>query len=119
MLYASPLCLPRGCRYGFDPVRNVQNYGTPIVAGNYEPIDDLHICVWWPDARNGGFVDWDDGLDLGQAMIAVMVMIHGLLAVGGEFEADRNLRPQNYRMWNEAPTVPLIVIVIMVVVRPF
>ena len=55
------------------------------------------------------------------AMIAVMVMIHGLLARWRrEFEADLNRRTAKfYRMWNEAPTVPLIIIVIMVVVRPF
>ena len=69
-----------------------------------------------------GFVDWSMGwIWVKFAMIAIMVMIHGLLARWRrEFEADRNLRSAKfYRMWNEAPTVPLIVIVIMVVVRPF
>ena len=116
------LCLPRGCRYGFDPVRNVQNYGTPIVAGNYEPIDDLHICVWWPDARNGGLCGLVDGLDLGQICDDCG---HGDdPRVVSPLAARIRGRPQSaaakfYRMWNEAPTVPLIVIVIMVVVRPF
>ena len=37
-----------------------------------------------------------------------------------EFAADRNTRPQKfYRMINEVPTLALIVIVIMVIVRPF
>jgi len=37
-----------------------------------------------------------------------------------EFAADRNTRSQKfYRMINEVPTLALIVIVIMVIVRPF
>jgi putative membrane protein len=37
-----------------------------------------------------------------------------------EFAADRNTRSQKfYRMINEAPTLALIVIVVMVIVRPF
>ena len=54
-------------------------------------------------------------------MIAIMVTIHGLFARWRrDFEADRNVRPAKfYRMWNEAPTIPLAVIVIMAVVKPF
>ena len=54
-------------------------------------------------------------------MIVCMAGIHGLFARWRrDFEADRNVRPAKfYRMWNEAPTVPLIVIVIMAVVEPF
>ena len=69
-----------------------------------------------------GGVDWSMGWIWAKlAMLAVMVMIHGLLARWRrDFEADRNFRPAKfYRMWNEAPTVPLIVIVIMAVVKPF
>jgi putative membrane protein len=37
-----------------------------------------------------------------------------------EFEADRNVRPQRfYRIANEVPTVLMIVVVILVIVRPF
>lgn len=69
-----------------------------------------------------GFIDWSMGwIWVKLAMIAVMVTIHGLFARWRrDFEADRNVRPAKfYRMWNEAPTIPLIVIVIMVVVKPF
>ena len=54
-------------------------------------------------------------------MIVAMLAIHGLLARWRrDFEADRNIRPAKfYRMWNEAPTIPLIVIVIMAIVKPF
>jgi putative membrane protein len=37
-----------------------------------------------------------------------------------DFEADRNVRPQRfYRIANEVPTVLMIVVVILVIVRPF
>lgn len=45
---------------------------------------------------------------------------HWLAARLKDFAADRNSRPgRTYRMMNEVPTLALIVIVIMVVVRPF
>lgn len=70
-----------------------------------------------PDA-----IDWSMGwIWVKLAMIVAMLAIHGLLARWRrDFEADRNIRPGKfYRMWNEAPTIPLIVIVIMVIVKPF
>jgi protoporphyrinogen IX oxidase len=69
-----------------------------------------------------GVIDWSMGwIWVKLAMIAAMAGIHGLLARWRrDFEADRNVRPARfYRMWNEAPTIPLIVIVIMVIVKPF
>ena len=69
-----------------------------------------------------GLIDWSMGwVWIKLAMVIVMVAIHGLFARWRlDFEADRNNRPPNfYRIWNEAPTIPLIVIIIMVVVRPF
>ena len=69
-----------------------------------------------------GAIDWSMGWTWVKiAMIVAMSGIHGLLARWRrDFEADRNVRPAKfYRMWNEAPTIPLIVIVIMVIVKPF
>ena len=69
-----------------------------------------------------GVIDWSMGwIWVKIAMIVAMSGIHGLLARWRrDFEADRNVRPAKfYRMWNEAPTIPLIVIVIMVIVKPF
>jgi putative membrane protein len=70
-----------------------------------------------PDA-----IDWSMGwIWVKLAMVVAMLAIHGLLASWRrDFEADRNIRPAKfYRMWNEAPTIPLIVIVIMAIVKPF
>ncbi|MFT5487087.1 MAG: putative membrane protein [Paracoccaceae bacterium] len=69
-----------------------------------------------------GAIDWSMGwIWVKLAMIVAMSGVHGLLARWRrDFEADRNVRPAKfYRMWNEAPTIPLIVIVIMVIVKPF
>jgi putative membrane protein len=69
-----------------------------------------------------GAIDWSMGwIWVKLAMIVAMLAIHGLLARWRrDFEADRNIRPAKfYRMWNEAPTIPLIVIVIMAIVKPF
>ncbi len=69
-----------------------------------------------------GAIDWSMGwiwVKLG--MVLVMLKIHWLFARWRcDFEADRNVRPAKfYRIWNEAPTIPMIVIVIMVIVQPF
>ena len=48
-------------------------------------------------------------------------MVHGLFARWvKDFAADRNtLSPRFYRMVNEVPTILMIAIVILVVVKPF
>lgn len=69
-----------------------------------------------------GAVDWSMGwIWVKLVMVLAMLGIHGLFARWRcDFEADRNVRPAKfYRMWNEAPTILLIAIIIMVVVKPF
>jgi protoporphyrinogen IX oxidase len=65
---------------------------------------------------------------LSQGWLAVKLVLvlflsglHGVMSRWRkEFAADRNTRSQKfYRMINEVPTLALIVIVIMVIVRPF
>lgn len=53
--------------------------------------------------------------------LLLMQLVHALYARWRKaFERDENTRSASfYRWWNEAPTVLLVVIVIMVVVRPF
>lgn len=56
-----------------------------------------------------------------------LLLVVGLFAIHGmmskwrkDFEADRNTRPQRfYRIANEVPTVLMIGIVILVIVKPF
>lgn len=55
------------------------------------------------------------------ALVLVMSAVHGLLAHSQkDFAEDRNVKSQRfYRILNEVPTVLLIGIVILVVVKPF
>ena len=54
-------------------------------------------------------------------MVSGMTWFHHLLARWRkEFASDQNTRSgRTYRLWNEAPTLMMVVIVIAVVVRPF
>ena len=66
--------------------------------------------------------DWSQGwLWAKLALVLGMGGLHGAFSRWRkEFEADRNTRPARfYRIANEVPTVLLILIVILVVVRPF
>jgi protoporphyrinogen IX oxidase len=55
------------------------------------------------------------------ALVLLLSGVHGLLARWlKDFAADRNTRPARfYRLWNEVPTVLMIGIVILVIVKPF
>lgn len=70
-----------------------------------------------------GAVDWASAgwLHAKVALVVVLTGFHGFLARWRkDFEADRNRRPARfYRMVNEIPTVLMIGIVILVIVRPF
>jgi putative membrane protein len=69
-----------------------------------------------------GAVDWSQGwLHAKLALVAGLGLMH--VAMGrwlGDFAADRNRRPARfYRIANEVPTLLLIGIVLLVVVKPF
>lgn len=69
-----------------------------------------------------GVVDWGSvWIYVKLAMVLVLGWIHGLLARWRkDFERDENTRSARfYRFANEGPTLAMIVIVIMVVVKPF
>lgn len=55
------------------------------------------------------------------ALVIVMTGIHGFFSRWRrDFEADRNKRSARfYRIWNEAPPVLVVFIVILVIVKPF
>jgi putative membrane protein len=59
-----------------------------------------------------------------QAKVALVVALTAVHHLYGrwrkDFEADRNTRPARfYRRWNEVPTVLMIVIVFLAVLKPF
>ena len=69
-----------------------------------------------------GVIDWSSGwIYVKLAAVLTMSGFHGLLSRWRrEFERDGNRRPARfYRAVNEIPTVLMVVIVIMVVVKPF
>jgi protoporphyrinogen IX oxidase len=69
-----------------------------------------------------GVIDWSWGWwHVKLAAVILLSGFHGLLSRWRrDFLLDRNTRPQRfYRIANEVPTLFLLVIVIMVIVRPF
>lgn len=69
-----------------------------------------------------GIADWSSGwLYTKLTLIGILTVLHHLFALWRkDFEAERNTRSARfYRMMNEGPTLVMIGIVIMVVVRPF
>jgi putative membrane protein len=69
-----------------------------------------------------GVIDWSAGWwHVKMLGIVMMSAFHGMLPRWRrDFLEDRNTRPAKfYRMANEVPTVLLLLIVIMVIVRPF
>lgn len=69
-----------------------------------------------------GVVDWTAGWwHLKFTAVLLMSGFHGMLgAARKRFEADGRPRTERaWRYWNEVPTLLLIVIVIMVIVKPF
>ena len=70
-----------------------------------------------------GVIDWsrDGWFHAKLALVLALSAFHGLLAMWTkDFALDRNTRSARfYRIANEVPTVLMIGIVIMVVVRPF
>ena len=55
------------------------------------------------------------------ALVAALTVVHHLYARWRkDFEADRNMRSARfYRLWNEVPTVLMIAIVFLAVLKPF
>ncbi|MDA0654351.1 MAG: protoporphyrinogen oxidase HemJ [Proteobacteria bacterium] len=69
-----------------------------------------------------GVVNWSLGWPWAKgALVILMSAVHGLLSRWRrDFAADRNTRPARFFRWvNEVPTVLLIGIVVLVVVKPF
>ena len=71
-------------------------------------------------AWDGGFLR-DGWFHAKLLLVVVLSGVHGFLArCVRDFAADRNTRPQRfYRIINEVPTLLMILIVILVVVKPF
>jgi putative membrane protein len=79
----------------------------------------LWLACIGPDVRYGWFAEpW---LQIKLVLVLAMSAVHGVLArCVKDFAADRNRRSQKYyRIINEVPTVLMIFIVLVVVLKPF
>ncbi|MEN8196130.1 MAG: protoporphyrinogen oxidase HemJ, partial [Pseudomonadota bacterium] len=68
-----------------------------------------------------GIVDWGSAwIYVKLTAVGVLTVLHHLFALWRkDFERDANARPARfYRFANEAPTLAMVVIVVMVIVRP-
>ena len=81
------------------------------------------IVVWllglWMAWRAGW---WHAGwFQMKLVLVVGLTVVHHLFGRWRkDFEADRNARPASYyRWWNEVPTVAMIAIVLLVVLKPF
>ena len=86
-------------------------------------INPAMILVWvlglWMAWRAGW---WSAGwFQAKLVLVALLTCVHHLFALWRkDFEADRNVRPaKHYRLWNEVPTLIMIGIVFLVVLKPF
>ena len=73
------------------------------------------LLVWQGDWWQAGW--WHAKI----ALVIGLTVVHHLYARWRkDFAADRNARPARfYRMWNEVPTLLMVVIVFLVVLKPF
>ncbi len=78
----------------------------------------LATGLWIATTGNWWTFGW---LHVKVALVVVLAGMHGLMARWvKDFAADRNTRSAKfYRVMNEVPTLAMIVIVILVVVKPF
>ena len=130
---AGMLYLPRLFVYhcaaekGFRPIGNVQGDGAAAPAPHHQPGDDRDLDPW-ALARVARSLNSHYGwFNFGwlQAKLSRYVIlpsaVHGLFARWVKaFAADRNRRSQKfYRIINEVPTIAMIIIVLLVVLKPF
>ena len=69
-----------------------------------------------------GLIEWSEGwIWVKLALVIGLTGVHGMYSRWRrDFAGDNNRHSQRfYRRWNEVPTVLMVVIVIMVIVRPF
>ncbi len=123
---AGMLYLPRLFVYHCDaPKGSIQSETFKIMERRLLKaiINPAMIATW----LIGLYLVWDGGwylsgwLHAKVALVVIMSAVHGVYVRRlKEFAADKNTRPAKYyRILNEVPTVLMIGIVILVIVKPF
>lgn len=124
---AGMLYLPRLFVYHVDaPVGSQQSETFKIMERRLMRaiINPAMIVAWLSGLWMAWYVFHMKGGWLHAKLFIVFVLLsgfHGMLSRWRkDFEADRNQRPASfYRVMNEVPTVIMIVVVILVIVKPF
>ena len=124
---AGMLYLPRlfvyhaECRAGLGAVGNLQGDGEAAAARHHQSGDDRDLGVrpwlaWKGFGFHGRLAACQD-----RGCVVLMSAVHGYLAGAvRKFAEDRNEKSaRHWRIVNEVPTLLMIAIVILVVVKPF
>ena len=105
---------------GIEAVRDLQGDGMAIAEGDHQSRDDHHLAGRALSAWSG---DWYTSGWFHAKLTLVLILsgVHGFFSrLVKDFAADRNTRSQKfYRIINEVPTVLMIFIVVLVIVKPF
>ena len=125
---AGLLYLPRLFVYHADAARGSDKSETfkimerRLLRGIMHPALVMTLVFGALVARVPGVVDWQAGWIYAKlALVVALLAMHYLcMRWQQDFAADRNRHPAKfYRLINEVPTVIMIAIVILVVVKPF
>ena len=116
--------MPAWVATGYGEYAKRLNDTTRLVQGNIRYIMDPAMGVVW---ITGPLLAWWEGVYLECWMLAKFALVvllsgyhHALARWRKDFAADRNIKPERfYRIANEVPTVLMIGIVILVIVKPF
>ena len=78
------------------------------------------LLAWRGDWWHAGWWQMKFGLVVGLTLVVVMTVLHHLFALWRkDFAADRNTKTaRQYRFWNEVPTLLMIGIVFLAVLKP-
>ena len=120
-LSAAAVRLSRRHQHRVGPGGNLQGDGTAPSQGHHDPGDDRQFPVRRLDAGTGtGVLFLESWMQVKIAAVIGMAACHGIFAgMRRKLENDEPpRRARNYRIWNEVPTLLMVVIVVMAVVKP-
>ena len=107
---------------GSDKAATFEVMERRLLRGIMNPAQGLVFLLGIALLLTPGVVDFSDGWIYAKlALVALLIVYHHVLASWQKhFAAGRNRHPQRfYRLMNELPTLAMIAIVILVVVKPF
>ena len=106
---------------GLETVRDLQGDGAPVAHGDHQSGDGRDLGAWSLARLGFGLCTMRAGCRPSSHWCVAMSAMHGMFVrYVRDFANDRNQHSQRfYRIINEVPTLLMIGIVILVVVKPF